>query len=300
VDERPDRRADVREFLTSRRAKVTPAEAGLPTGPNRRVPGLRRVEVAMLAGVSVEYYSRLERGNLSGASDSVLDALARALQLDGAEWAHLHDLARLASSEPSSRKQPQAQHIRDSVQRALGAITTAPAVVNNGRGDLVAANALGRALYSEMYIQPTAQTPSHPRFVFLDPRATTFYRDWSRVADDTVAMLRTEAGRDPYDRALADLVGELSVRSDEFRTRWAAHNVRQHHTGTKRVRHPMVGDIDLTYEAFDISADTGLTLLIYTAPAGTPHADALLLLASWAATNQHQASSTENSPTTRR
>jgi transcriptional regulator with XRE-family HTH domain len=244
---------------------------------------LRRVEVAMLAGVSVEYYSRLERGNLSGVSDGVLDALARALQLDDAERSHLHDLARLASSEPRTTRRQRPQHLRENVQVALDAITATPAVVNNGRGDLVAANALGRALFSEMYVQATGPL-NHPRFVFLDQRATTFYRDWAKVADDTVAMMRTEAGRDPHDRALSDLVGELSMRSDEFRTRWAAHNVRQHYTGTKRVRHPAIGDIDLTFEAFAIVADTGLTLLIYTAQPGSTHQDALSLLATWAAT----------------
>jgi transcriptional regulator with XRE-family HTH domain len=295
VDEPADRRDDVRAFLTSRRAKVSPQDAGLPAGPNRRVPGLRRVEVAMLAGVSVEYYSRLERGNLAGVSDGVLDALARALQLDDAERAHLHDLARQASPEGRNRKRRRPQPIRQSVQAALDAITATPAVVNNGRGDLVAANALGRALFSEMYDSATRPL-NHPRYVFLDPRAPTFYRDWSKVADDTVAMLRTEAGRDPHDRTLSDLVGELSLRSEEFGHRWAAHDVRQHYTGTKRVRHPAIGDIDLTFEAFDISADVGLRLLIYTARPESTHADALSLLASWAVTQPAARRTEDSSP----
>jgi transcriptional regulator with XRE-family HTH domain len=284
VDKRAELRDDVREFLTSRRAKVTPQLVGLPVGRNRRVPGLRRTEVAALAGVSVEYYSRVERGNLAGVSEEVLDALSRALELDDAERAHLYDLARAASSKRAPRKQDQPRYVRKSLQTTLDAITTAPAVVNNGRGDLIAANRLARALYSEMFNQSQQQPVNHARFVFLDPRATTFYRDWSKAADETVAILRAEAGRDRYDRALSDLVGELSTQSEEFRVRWAAHNVRQHFTGTKRVRHPAVGDIDLTFEAFDISADTGLTLLIYTAQPGSTHADALSLLASWAAT----------------
>ena len=284
MEMRADLDGEVREFLMSRRAKLTPQQVGLTAGRNRRVPGLRRTEVATLAGVSVEYYARLERGNLAGVSDDVLDALSRALQLDNAERAHLYDLARGASSKPVTRKRAQDEHVRASLQTTLDAITAAPAIVNNGRGDLMAANALARALYSEMYVQQRQRPVNHARFVFLDPRATTFYRDWTKVADDTVAILRTQAGRDPYDRALSDLVGELSTQSDEFRTRWAAHNVRLHYTGSKRVRHPAVGDIDLTFEAFDISADSGLTLVIYTAQPGSTHEDALILLASWAAT----------------
>jgi transcriptional regulator with XRE-family HTH domain len=289
MEQRPGLREDVRDFLTSRRAKVTPGQVGLVPGGNRRVPGLRRVEVAMLAGVSVEYYSRLERGNLAGVSEEVLSALSSALELDDAERAHLHDLARASSSSQPAKRRTKTDNIRESLQTILDAIIAAPAVVNNGRGDLVAANALARALYSEMYVQPQQGPVNHARFVFLDQRATSFYRDWSKAADDTVAMLRTEAGRDPYDRALTDLVGELSTRSVEFRTRWAAHNVRQHYTGTKRVHHPVVGDIVLTFEAFDISAESGLTMLIYTAKPGSTHADALSLLTSWAATQDWEA-----------
>jgi transcriptional regulator with XRE-family HTH domain len=284
VDRRPELRDDVREFLTSRRAKVTPQQVGLVAGSNRRVPGLRRTEVAALAGVSVEYYARLERGNLAGVSQEVLDALSRALELDEAERAHLLDLASAASSKPARRKRARPEYVRSSLQATLDAITASPAVVNNGRGDLIAANALARAFYSEMFVQSGRRPVNHARFVFLDPRSMSFYRDWSKVADDSVAILRTEAGRDPYDRPLSDLVGELSTQSEEFRTRWAAHNVRQHYTGTKRVRHPVVGDIDLTFEAFGVSADSGLTLVVYTAQPGSTHEDALSVLASWAAT----------------
>jgi transcriptional regulator with XRE-family HTH domain len=280
----PELRKDVREFLTSRRAKITPGQAGLPAGRNRRVPGLRRTEVASLAGMSVEYYSRLERGNLAGVSEDVLEALSRALELDEAERAHLHDLARTAGSRPTSRKRAQPGSVRQSLQATLDAITTAPAVINNGRGDMVAANALALALFSEMFVLSPRRPVNNARFVFLDPRATAFYRDWSKAADDTVAILRTQAGQDPHNRALSDLVGELSTQCEEFRTRWAAHNVRQHFTGTKRVRHPAVGDIELTYEVFDVSTDNDLRLVVYTTQPNSTSEDALKLLASWTAT----------------
>jgi transcriptional regulator with XRE-family HTH domain len=280
----PQLRNDVREFLTSRRAKISPQQAGVPAGRNRRVPGLRRAEVALLAGMSVEYYSRLERGNLAGVSEEVLEALSRALELDDAERAHLHDLARAATSRATPRKRAQPESIRQSLQATIDAITSAPAVINNGRGDMVAANAFARALFSEMFVHSSRRPVNNARFVFLDPRATAFYRDWSKAADDTVATLRTQAGRDPYDRALSDLVGELSTQSEEFRTRWAAHNVRQHYTGSKRVRHPAVGDIELTYEVFDVSTDRDLRLVVYTTQPGSTSEDALKLLASWTAT----------------
>ena len=280
----PELRSDVKEFLTSRRAKITPQQAGLPIGRNRRVPGLRRSEVASLAGMSVEYYSRLERGNLAGVSEEVLESLSRALELDEAERAHLHDLARTASSRPALRKRAQPEAVRHSLEATLDAIATAPAVINNGRGDMVAANTLARALFSEMFVSSSRRPVNNSRFVFLDPRAMDFYRDWSKAADDTVAILRTQAGQDPHNRALSDLVGELSTQSEEFRTRWAAHNVRQHFTGTKRVRHPAVGDIELTYEVFDVSTDSDLRLIVYTTQAGSTSEDALKLLASWTAT----------------
>ena len=283
----PQLRDDVREFLTSRRAQITPQRAGLPAGRNRRVPGLRRTEVASLAGMSVEYYSRLERGNLAGVSEEVLEALSRALELDEAERAHLHDLARAAASRPTPRKRAQPESVRQSLQATLDAITSAPAVINNGRGDVVATNALAHALFSELFVHSSGRPVNNARFVFLDPRAMTFYRDWSKAADDTVATLRTQAGRDPYDRALSDLVGELSTQSEEFRTRWAAHNVRQHYTGNKRVRHPAVGDIELIYEVFDVSTDSDLRLIVYTTQPGSTSEDALKLLGSWTATRAH-------------
>jgi transcriptional regulator with XRE-family HTH domain len=279
-----DNRSEVRDFLASRRAKLTPGQAGLPMyGGHRRVPGLRREEVALLAGVSVDYYTRLERGNLAGASDGVLDALARALQLDEAERTHLIDLARAANATAGTRRRPTPQRVRPSVQRVLDAMTGAPAWLRNGRSDFLAANRLGRALYAPVFDSPVGP-PNSARFAFLDPCAPDFYVDWERTADDMVAVLRAEAGRNPYDRALTDLIGELSTRSETFRTRWATHNVLFHRTGSKRLHHPVVGDLDLTYEAMELPADPGLTLLVYTAEPGSSSADALNLLASWAAT----------------
>jgi transcriptional regulator with XRE-family HTH domain len=278
-----DTRNEIREFLTSRRAKITPDQVDLPVyGGNRRVPGLRREEVALLAGVSVDYYTRLERGNVSGVSESVLEALARALQLDEAERAHLFDLARAAGTTARTRRHPK-QRVRPSVQHMLDAITGAPALVLNGRLDILAANPLGHALYSEMYVDPVRPV-NHARFIFLSPRAHDFYGDWERAANDTVAILRSEAGRDPCDRGLSDLVGELSTQSETFRTRWAAHNVRIHQTGVKHFHHPVVGDLSLTFEMMELRADTGLTILTYTAEPGSKSEEALNLLASWAAT----------------
>ena len=279
-----DARSEIREFLTSRRAKITPEQSGLRTyGDNRRVPGLRREEVALLAGVSVDYYTRLERGNASGVSEGVLEALARALQLDEAERGHLFDLARAAGPTTRRRGRPAPQRVRPSVQRILDAITGAPAFVRNGRMDILAANSLGRAFYSQHLDSPD-QPANSARFIFLDPRATHFYVEWEKVATDAVAVLRSEAGRDPYDRGLSDLVGELSTRSESFRTRWAAHNVRYHDTGSKRFRHPIAGDLDLTYETMQLSADEGLMMFVYTAEVGSKSAEGLNLLASWSAT----------------
>jgi transcriptional regulator with XRE-family HTH domain len=279
-----DSRTDVSQFLASRRAKITPQQAGLPAfGGTRRVPGLRRAEVALLAGVSPDYYVRLERGNLSGASDSVLDAIARALQLDDAETAHLFDLARAANTTPRTRRRATQPQVRPGVQQLLDAMTDAPAIIRNGRLDILAANHLGRALYGPVFDSPV-RPPNLARFAFLDPRATQLYPDWDAAANTTVNLLRTEAGRAPHDRALSDLVGELATRSEDFRTRWAAHNVRLHHTGVKHFRHPVVGDLVLNFEAMPLPTDPGLTLTALSAEPGTPTHDALKLLASWATT----------------
>ena len=288
-----NRSSEIREFLLSRRARITPQQAGLLAyGTNRRVPGLRREEAAMLAGVSVDYYTRLERGNLAGASESVLDALARALHLDEAERAHLFDLARAANASAPGRRRTGSNRIRPGVQRVLDAMIGAPAWIRNGRADILAANTLGAALYAPVFDDP-ARPASTARFTFLSPQAKEFYRDWDRTARDMVAVLRAAAGRDPYDKALSDLIGELSTRSEEFRTMWAAHDVLFHRTGRKNLHHPVAGDLDLTYEAFELPSEPGLTLLVYTAEPDTPTAEALGFLASWAATQQAATSQAE-------
>ena len=284
-DVRGDVRAQIREFLSTRRARISPEQAGLPVygGDRRRVPGLRRSEVASLAGISPEYMTKLERGNATGVSDSVIDGLAHALQLDEAERVHLEDLLRTAGTTRPPRRRPARQRVRPTVQRILDSLTLAPAFVLNGRLDILAANDLGVALYSPIYADP-ARPANNARFVFLDPNATEFFRDYDKVANDTVALLRAEAGRDPYDRELTDLIGQLSTRSEEFRRRWAAHNVRIHTSGIKLLHHPLVGDLDLPFESFPLPADPSQSLLTYTPEPGSPTQDALSLLASWDAT----------------
>lgn len=276
-------RSEIREFLASRRAKLTPQQVGLPTfGGIRRVPGLRREEVSMLAGVSVEYYTRLERGSLAGVSDSVLESIARALRLDEAEHQHLFNLARAAGPATRARRQP-AREVDASIQQILNGMVGIPAFVQNGRLDIVAANDLGRALYSEAYKESSGQL-NYARFVFFNRRSESLYKDWNMAADTVVAMLHAEAGRDPFDRCLTDLVGELSTRSEDFRKRWAQHDVRHHRSGVKTIRHPAVGDLDLHFNALELTASPGLTMFAYSAEPGSSSEDALQLLASWAAT----------------
>ncbi len=251
----------------------------------------------MLAGVSVDYYNRLERGKISGASDSVLEALADALQLDDAERAHLFDLARRTTASASPRRKvSRPAAVRPVVQQVLDSITDSPAWVRNARHDHLAHNQLGRALYSQALADPRRPANS-ARFIYLDPASRDFYVDWERAADDIAAMLRSEAGRHPHDQNLRDLIGELSTCSDEFRQRWAAHNVRFHRTGVKQLHHPVVGDLTLNFEAMSLTSDPDLTLLVYTTEPNSPSADALLMLATWAATEEDQsgASRTEYS-----
>ena len=282
-----DNHSEVREFLMSRRAKVTPDQVGLPAGSNRRVTGLRRTEVASLAGVSVEYYAKLERGSIAGASSSVLDAIARALLLDDTERAHLFDLARAADGVPLSgrprRRASKTAANRPSLQWVLSSIVGGIAVVTNQHQDVLATNELGRAFYSPI-IGDGGRTPNLARFQFLDPASRDFYPDWELFAEMCVAIMRARAGRDPENRQLHDLVGELSTRSDTFRTLWGAHDVRSHGAGTKRFNHPVVGELVLAYEELTITADPGLVLMVYTAEPGSTSAERLRLLASWAAT----------------
>ncbi|MFC9335948.1 helix-turn-helix transcriptional regulator [Arthrobacter sp. NPDC057009] len=278
-------RDEVRQFLSTRRGRISPQQAGLETfGGRRRVPGLRREEVARLAGVSVDYYTRLERGNLTGVSDSVLDAIARALELDRAEHDHLYDLARTANMTGRKRATaPAPAGVRSELQYLLDTITGAPAFIGNNRMDIVAANTLGYALYSDMY-RSTARPANHSRFIFLDPRAHDFYPDWERAANTNVAILRREAGRTPHDKGIAELIGELSMRSDEFRMRWAAHNVRRHYAGTKLFQHSVVGLLELNYQVLGLDDDPGHSLTVYPATPGSSTEEALKLLASWAVT----------------
>ncbi|SKB65343.1 Helix-turn-helix domain-containing protein [Arthrobacter sp. 49Tsu3.1M3] len=270
----------------SRRARLTPEDAGLAAGSNRRVAGLRRSEVAVLADVSVEYYAKLERGSIAGASSSVLESISSALRLDDTERAHLFDLARAADGIPTSgrsRKRPTAQSgARLSLQWALEAITEGVAFVRDPYQNLLATNALGRAFYSPV-IGDGGRTPNLARFQFLDPASRDFYPDWDLFAEMCVGIMRAEAGRDPHDRTMQDLVGELSTRSETFRTLWGAHNVRTHGSGTKRFRHPVAGELTLAYEELAITAEPGLVLLVYTAEPGSPSAERLHLLASWSA-----------------
>lgn len=273
----------------TRRARLTPENAGLPAGHNRRVAGLRRSEVAALAGVSVEYYSKLERGSIAGASASVLDAIGSALQLDDTERAHLLDLARAADGIPTSGRARRAAAAGRPVQRpalnwALDAITDAVAFVRNSQQDLLATNTLGRAFYSPL-IGDGGRTPNLARFQFLNPVSHDFYPDWELFAHMCVGIMRAEAGRDPHNRALQDLVGELATRSELFRALWAAHDVRTHGSGTKRFHHPDVGELILAYEELAITAEPGHILMIYTAEPGSPSAERLRLLGSLAATH---------------
>jgi transcriptional regulator with XRE-family HTH domain len=285
-----DTRTEVRDFLTSRRARLTPQDVGLPAyGSPRRVKGLRREEVAILAGVSVEYYNRMERGNLSGVSESVLDAVASALRLDDAERVHLSDLARTASNASHGRRRAGQQRIRQTIQRILDGMTAVPAYARNGRLDILAVNQLGAALLPDLMAGPGA--PNLGRYLFLDPRAQDFYADWQAVARDCVAALRIEAGRNPYDRGLTDLIGELSTRSEAFRTWWGSHNVRLHTTATKQIRHPVAGDIEVTGEALEVPADPGLTIIAYTVEPASQSEQALRFLASWSAEQGHQPAS---------
>lgn len=278
-----DNRTELREFLSTRRAKITPEQAKLPAyGGNRRVKGLRREEVALLAGVSVDYYTKLERGNVGAVSESVLDAVARALQLTPTERDHLFHLT---GTTPAirPRRRPAPRTVRTAVQRVVDGLTDAPAFVATNDRDLIAANTLGRAVFAPLYDAAPDGIPNTARFLFLNAEARDFFVDWPKAAADTVANLRTELGRDPFNAGVTTLIDDLNRGSAEFRSLWKAHDVRHHDTGFKDLHHPVVGDLHLTFEAMELPADPGQMLIVYGAEPGSATADALRLLASWSA-----------------
>lgn len=275
-----DVRKEVAEFLRSRRNRITPQQAGLTAwGERRRVPGLRREEVALLAGVSVEYYIRLERGNVAGVSESVLDSISRALLLDEAEHAHLHDLARLAT--PRAPQKAASGTIRPALQWMLDGMTQTASFILNARSDILAFNRLGEALYAPIFTAPGG--PNVARFLFLDPAATDFFPAWDQVTHESAAMLRAAAAVNPSDIGLTQLIGELSARSELFAKLWATHDVRLHRTGVKAFHHPTAGALTLSYESLNLASDPGLRLTTYAAEPGSPSAEGLTLLGSWMA-----------------
>lgn len=284
-DQEAARRA-LREFLTTRRDRITPADAGLPAfGGRRRVKGLRREEVAMLAGISPEYYIRLERGAAVGISPEIVDSVATALRLDGDERVHLDRLiAALVPAARRKRRSTTTGSVSPGVHVMLDALHDLPAVVFNAHLDIVAINDLGRALYSSHYTG--REQPNAARFLFLEEdRARQFWPEWDKLADDVVAILRVQAGLNPEDPALVGLVGQLSTRSEEFRIRWAANNVRAHRAAVKLFNHPLIGQVALPAETMTLTAAADLTLTVFTPQPGTPEHDALRLLASWNAQN---------------
>ena len=282
-----EHRAEVSGFLRTRRNRITPEQAGIVAGGRRRVPGLRREEVALLTGVSVEYYARMERGDLRGVSLEVLDSLARTLQLDEAETDHLADLAKAAGPTPPRRRrsEPAERTVMPTLQRFLDAVTGAPMWVRDRRLDFVAANPLGRALYAPLLDDP-ANRGNTARFTFLNPASQIFFPDWEDNADDVVATLRTYAGQDPLDEKLTDLIGELIVRSDTFRYRWDRHDVSHHRAGLKRIHHPVAGDLELSYQVMELPLNRDWFMFAFTAEPGSPMEQRLQLLGSLAGTDE--------------
>ncbi|WP_024476662.1 helix-turn-helix transcriptional regulator [Arthrobacter sp. CAL618] len=278
-----DTRHEVQEFLTALRARITPEMVGLAVfGNERRVPGLRREEVAQLAGVSSAYYTRMERGNLSGVSESVLSALARALQLNPAESAHLFDLARTASGPRRTPRMKPEPRVPARIPQLLDMMHDVPALAMTRLGNPVASNTLGRALFPHLFPEGAAAL-NHSRYLFLDERSQTFYPDWETSARESVSSLRMLSGQDPSDRALEALVGELATRSEEFRTWWGGHTVRTHTSGTKRINHPIVGEITIGYDVLALPSAPGLNINTYLPEPGSTSADALAMLRSWIA-----------------
>ena len=278
-----DNRRDVQEYLTALRARLTPETAGLTIfGGERRVPGLRREEVAQLAGVSTAYYTRMERGDLSGVSDSVLYALARGLQLNEAETTHLLDLARAAAPSSRQPRRNPVPKVPARLAQLFDAMPDVPVVSLSRIGDPLASNLLGRALFPHLFPE-NGPTLNHARYLFLDPRSRQFYPDWETSARGSVASMRLLAGQDPTDRALMSLVGELSTHSNEFRGFWSSHTVRLHTSSTKRINHPVVGEMTLGYDVLAVASVPGLSFTTYQTEPATPSADALQLLRNWVA-----------------
>lgn len=278
-----DQRAELSEFLRSRRARLKPGDVGLPDfGRHRRVPGLRREELAQLAGVSVAYYTRLEQGNGQNVSAEVLDAIARALRLTDAEQQHLTHLAKPTASKKKKSGGGRQAAVRPQLHHLIDSMEAVPAYILGRRLDLVAWNRMAAALIGD-FVDLPAEERNLARHIFLDPTARELYVDWQDKAAEVVGVLRLCAGCYPDDPLLTALVGELSVKSDEFRTLWAAHTVRQKGHGTKRLHHPLVGELTLSYETLKLPEEHDLSLVTYYAEPGSPSADSLRLLASWAA-----------------
>jgi transcriptional regulator with XRE-family HTH domain len=274
--------AELAEFLRTRRARTDPGTVGLSPGPHhRRVPGLRREELARLAGVSADYYARLEQGRHITPSDGVLAALARALRLDDAESAHLFALAR-RSPAPVRRRAPEQQRVRPGLQQMMAALHDQPAFILGRRTDVLSANPLAKALITDFSAKPAIER-NYTRFMVLDPAAKALYPDWEVVAADAVGTLRLDAGRYPDDPRTAELVGELAMKSEPFRTWWADHRVVERSFGTKRFHHRIVGDLDIDYEAMTFPGDADQTLFVYTTRPGSASNEAMRLLASWSA-----------------
>jgi transcriptional regulator with XRE-family HTH domain len=276
-----DRSREIADFLRTRRARITPGQAGLPDdGRARRVPGLRREELARLAGVSTEYYTRLEQGRASHPSPEVVTALAEALRLDPSEREHLDDLL----ARPTALRSPAApQRVRPGLYRTLQTLDHVPAFILGRRTDVLAANRLARAVLTDFDALPVARR-NLARYYLLDPQARERTGDWERIAAETAAMLRLEAGRHPGDRRLADLIGELTVKSPEFSTWWNDHRVLRRTHGDKHYHHPVVGDLYFSYESFQVPGDPDQTLCLYNVEPGSPTANSLKILTSWNAT----------------
>ncbi|MBW8739665.1 MAG: helix-turn-helix domain-containing protein [Streptomyces turgidiscabies] len=274
-----DRRAELSEFLRTRRARLKPEDVGLPDfGRHRRVPGLRREELAQLAGVSVAYYTRLEQGNGQNVSAEVLDAIARALRLTGAEHDHLTHLAKPKQhkKKPSARTQV----VRGTLRQLLDTLDGVPAYIAGRRTDILAWNAMAASLFGDWDELPP-QDRNWARLLFLRPEYHDLFTDWEQKAIDIVCHLRMDAGRYPEDPRLSALVGELSVKSEEFRRLWATHDVKEKSYGVKRLQHPLVGELTLNYESFRLLDDSDQSMIVYSAEPGSPSAQAMRLLASW-------------------